>query len=73
MPGLPILSGKTIIKMLSNVGYVVARRESSHIRLVCVGRKAITIPDYRIVSKGLLRKILRDANLTVEQFVSLDM
>ena len=65
---LPILSGKEIIKALERCGYKVVRRESSHVRLSCAGRRPVTVPDYRVVSKGLLRKILRDAMLTPQSF-----
>ncbi|MEK7535523.1 MAG: type II toxin-antitoxin system HicA family toxin [Patescibacteria group bacterium] len=65
---LPALSGKEIVKTLEKCGYVVIRRESSHIRMFCLGRRSVTVPDYKIVSKGLLRKILRDAILTVADF-----
>jgi len=68
MPPLPVLSGREIVKILERCGYVVMRRESSHIRLACLGRRSVTVPDYRIVSKGLMRKILRDAILSVDEF-----
>lgn len=34
-------------------------------------RKEITVPDYRIIGRGLLRKILREAELSVSEFVRL--
>lgn len=71
MPQLPILSGKEIIKALSKIGYQVLRQRGSHIRLYCDGRKNITIPDYDAISRGLLRKILRDAELSTEEFLKL--
>ena len=65
---MPVLSGKEIIKALGRCGYTIVRRESSHVRLSCPGRRSVTVPDYRVVSKGLFRKILRDAVLSVEAF-----
>jgi predicted RNA binding protein YcfA (HicA-like mRNA interferase family) len=47
------------------------RQRGSHIRLACPGRPSITVPDYKVVGRGLLRKILRDAELSVEEFVRL--
>ena len=35
------------------------------------GRKSITVPDYKIIDKSLLRKIFRDAELTTEDFYKL--
>jgi len=68
MTQLPILSGKEIIKILSKIGYVEVRQRGSHIRLVCDNRKPITVPNYKSVDRSLLMKILRDAELTPEEF-----
>jgi len=71
MPQLPLLSGKEIIKTLSKIGYRVERQRGSHIRLVCPERRKVTVPNYSTVSRGLLRKILRDAELSLEEFYKL--
>jgi len=71
MPQLPILSGKEIIKALSKIGYHILRQRGSHVRLSCQNRKNITVPDYEAVSRGLLRKVLRDADLSAEAFIKL--
>ena len=71
MPQLPVLSGEEIIKILETIGYEKVRRQSSHIRLSHPERKSITVPDYKTVSRGLLRKILRDAELTPEEFIEI--
>jgi predicted RNA binding protein YcfA (HicA-like mRNA interferase family) len=68
---LPILSGRSIVKALTKVGYQEVRQRSSHMRLACPGRISITVPDYKVVGRGLLRKILRDAELSVEEFIKL--
>ncbi|MCK6462930.1 MAG: type II toxin-antitoxin system HicA family toxin [Candidatus Pacebacteria bacterium] len=68
MTQLPILSGKEIIKVLLKIGYTEVRQRGSHIRLACDGRKSITVPNYRSVDRSLLIKILRDAELTAEEF-----
>jgi len=71
MAQLPVLSGKEIIAVLEELGYYEKRRESSHIRLCCEGRSSVTVPDYSAISRGLLRKILRDAKLSPERFLEL--
>lgn len=71
MAGVPALSGREIVRALGIVGYRVIRKRGSHVRLSCAGKRSVTVPDYRIVSKGLLRKILRDADLSPEQFAAL--
>lgn len=68
MPDLPVLSGKEIIKALNTLGYRAVRQRGSHIRLSCPSRKSITVPDYKMVSRGLLRKILRDADVSPSDF-----
>jgi len=67
MTQLPVLKGREIIAALSKIGYTPNRQRGSHIRLEYPGRKSITVPNH-IVGRGLLRKILRDARLTVEEF-----
>ena len=71
MPELPILSGREIVKALAKIGYRTVRKRGSHVRLACPDRISVTVPDYRAVSKGLLRKVLRDALLSVEGFLRL--
>lgn len=68
MTRLPILSGREVIKVLNKIGYREIRQRGSHIRLSCTGRKSITVPDYKIISRGLLRKILRDAEILPKEF-----
>jgi predicted RNA binding protein YcfA (HicA-like mRNA interferase family) len=68
---LPILSGRAIVKALAGIGYQEVRQRGSHIRLACPGKISITVPNYKVVGRGLLRKILRDAELSVEEFMEL--
>ena len=68
MPRLPLLSGKEIIRALSKIGYREIRQRGSHIRLACSGKKSVTVPEYRVVGRGLLRKILRDTEISPDDF-----
>ena len=70
MTHLPVLYGKDIIEVLEKIGYKRVRQRGSHIRLKCQGKKSITVPNH-IVGRGLLRKILRDANLSPNAFINL--
>jgi predicted RNA binding protein YcfA (HicA-like mRNA interferase family) len=52
-------------------GFLVKRRESSHITLWHPERRcAVTVPDHgsRPLRRGMLRAVIRDAGLTVEEF-----
>lgn len=71
MPQLPLLSGKEIVKALIKLGYYENRQRGSHVRLVHESMRSVTVPNYDQVSRGLLRKILRDAELSVEDFIKL--
>ena len=71
MPPLPLCSGKEIINAFAGLGYCEARQRGSHIRLICPERPPVTVPNYGQVSRGLLRKILRDAEVSPEEFIKL--
>jgi predicted RNA binding protein YcfA (HicA-like mRNA interferase family) len=68
---LPVISGKDAVKTFTKLGYTTLRKKGSHIRMEHTtdkSKKKITIPDHKTLGKGLLRKILRDAEITVEEF-----
>lgn len=71
---LPIISGKEAIKAFEKIGYKVVRQKGSHIRLRDDSNqfhKPITIPNHKVLKPGLLRMLIKDANLTIEKFLSL--
>jgi len=71
MAKLPIVSGKQVIKALCKIDYCVARQKGSHVRLLHRTKDPVTIPNHKILGKGLLHKILRTAQLSAEDFISL--
>ena len=71
---LPVISGKDAVKTFEKLGYVQIRQTGSHIRMKHISdnsKKPITIPNHRVLGKGLLRKLLRDVEISVEDFVYL--
>lgn len=73
-PKLPVVSGQKVVRALERIGYHVVRQRGSHIRLrdeTEPSHLPVTVPDHRTVKPGLLRKILRDADLTTEEFIAL--
>lgn len=70
MTRLPQVSGRQVVKALEKVGYRTVRQKGSHIRLINDARSLlpISVPDHRIIGKGLLHKILRDAGLSADEF-----
>jgi len=75
MPKLPHLSGKVTIKAFQKLGYIQVRQKGSHVRLIhptkSTLRKPLSIPLHRTLGPGLLRKLIRDANVSVEEFTNL--
>jgi len=70
MAGLPILSADEVVKAFSSLGWVVARRRSSHIIMTKEGHIAtLSIPDRAEVARGTLRSLVRSAGLTAAEFV----
>ena len=71
MSRLSACSGLEIVKALARIGYRVARQRGSHFRLMCSGRTSVTVPNYPTISRGLLAKILRDAEVSSKEFKEL--
>ncbi|MEH2261136.1 type II toxin-antitoxin system HicA family toxin [Nostoc sp.] len=72
MSKLPSISGKDCVKALEKVGFYEKRRESSHIILRRDEPFAqVVVPDHQELAKGTLRAIIRDADLSVEEFIAL--
>jgi predicted RNA binding protein YcfA (HicA-like mRNA interferase family) len=71
MASLPVMSGRDAVKAFERLGWSVARQNSSHIIMVQPGQMAsLSIPDHKEVAKGTLRSLIRNANLTVDEFVA---
>lgn len=63
---LALIDGKKLIRLLNDRGFAVKRQKGGHVQLEDdIGRR-ITIPLHpgRQIGSGLLRKILRDAEMT---------
>jgi predicted RNA binding protein YcfA (HicA-like mRNA interferase family) len=72
MSKLPVVSGKQCIKTLGKRGFYFKRREGSHITLRRdVPFTQVVIPDHKELDRGTLRAIIRQAGLSVDEFVRL--
>ena len=71
MPKLPQISGKALVKVLLRLGYEAASQKGSHIRMSHPDKFSITIPNHKLIGKGLLRKIIRDMDISVEEFIKI--
>jgi predicted RNA binding protein YcfA (HicA-like mRNA interferase family) len=70
---LPAVSGKKMIKILSLKGFHVVRQRSSHVQMKDSNGRLATIPIHtnKDVSIGITLKILRDAEISREEFIEL--
>ena len=72
MSQLPVISGAECIKALEKVNYFVDRQRGSHVILIREEpRTTVTVPNHKELDKGTLRAIIRQAGLSVDEFVSL--
>ena len=72
MPKLPKLSGKEFIRYLELFGFVVIRQKGSHIilkRKTLAGDVGCVVPDHKELADGTMRGILKQAKLSVEEFI----
>ena len=71
---LPVISGRKVIKALAKIGFEVTGKKGSHIKLKKKfnGKVFIVIvPDHPELALGTLKSILRQANITKEDFLKL--
>jgi len=72
MSKLPSISGRACIKALERAGFVVRRQEGSHVILRRTQPFAqLVVPDHQELDRGTLRAIMRQADITVEEFLGL--
>ncbi|MEM2135647.1 MAG: type II toxin-antitoxin system HicA family toxin [Candidatus Jordarchaeaceae archaeon] len=73
MSKLPVVSGQKVVKALSKIGYEFDHQTGSHIilRHKDPPHRRLTIPKHKEIAKGTLRAIIKEAGLTVDEFVKL--
>lgn len=72
MSKLSSISGRACVKALERAGFVVRRQEGSHVILRRSQPFAqLVVPDHKELDRGTLRAIVRQADLTVEEFLGL--
>ena len=71
MSSLPVCSGRDAVKAFAKVGYLLDHQTGSHMIIRHTNRRRLTVPDHHELAKGTLRALIREAGLTVDQFVAL--
>ncbi len=72
-PRLPRVTAAEVIRVLERAGFALARQSGSHRLYKNAAGRRVTVPYHAgaVLHPKVLRSILRDAELTVEQFEAL--
>ncbi len=73
MPPLPVISGAEAVKAFGKIGYEFSHQTGSHmiLRSQEPPHRHLSIPNHKELGRGLLRGLIRDAVLTIEEFLKL--
>ncbi|MGD8623769.1 MAG: type II toxin-antitoxin system HicA family toxin [Anaerolineae bacterium] len=71
MPKLPTLKAREVVSALKRAGFYEARQRGSHLQLKR-GNLLVTVPMHSgDLNPGTLRSIIRQARMTVDEFLAL--
>lgn len=73
MTRLPSLTSKKIINVLEKAGFEVLRQKGSHAFLKHIDGRCTVVPIHHgeDIGRGLLRKILRDTEMSLDELLNL--
>ena len=73
MSKLPVVSGREAVRAFSQIGYELDHQTGSHmiLRQRVTPHRRLTVPAHRELAKGTLRALIRQAGLSVDDFVRL--
>ena len=73
MSKLPAISGEKALKAFKKMGFALDHKTGSHmiLRHEKPPYRRLTIPNHKELAKGTLRSLIREAGLTVDEFVNL--
>lgn len=73
MGRLANISGKEAVKAFEGAGWKIVGQVGSHLVMTKAGHRAnLSISQHKELSVGTLRALIRSANLTVDEFLSLE-
>jgi predicted RNA binding protein YcfA (HicA-like mRNA interferase family) len=67
----PRVSGKDVVRALSRVGFVFVSQRGSHVKLRNAAGRTVIVPMHSEIATGTLRSILRQAGLSLAEFLEL--
>ncbi|MFQ5433071.1 MAG: type II toxin-antitoxin system HicA family toxin [Nitrospinota bacterium] len=72
MSKLPVISGRECVRALQKTGFTIKRQTGSHI---IIRRDSpfsqVVVPNHKVLDRGTLRAILRQAGITVNDFINM--
>jgi predicted RNA binding protein YcfA (HicA-like mRNA interferase family) len=70
MAKLPVISGKEAVRAFEKDGWKIVRRaKSRHIIMKKEGMlTTLSIPEHKVLDRGLLRALIRDAYISIKKF-----
>ena len=69
---LRLCSGDEAVRKFQRAGWSIARQRGSHVMMIKSGYQyTLSIPQHSELGPGLLRKLIRQAGLTVDEFNAL--
>jgi predicted RNA binding protein YcfA (HicA-like mRNA interferase family) len=68
MPKLPLVSGNEVVRTLERLGFILLRQKGSHI-ILRRGPTGCVVPNHREIKTGTLSGILKQAGVSVEEFI----
>ncbi len=71
MPPLPVLSGDEFAKAMRRLDYDVDHMTGSHMILRQPSGRRLSVPRHKELDRGTLRSLIRQAGLTVKEFLDL--
>jgi predicted RNA binding protein YcfA (HicA-like mRNA interferase family) len=71
MPKPPVLKPREVCRILESLGFVVVRQRGSHMQYRHPDGRGTTVPNHpgRDVSPLILRQIIKDIRMTLEDFL----
>jgi predicted RNA binding protein YcfA (HicA-like mRNA interferase family) len=74
MTKLPSVTGKELVSILKKAGFEIIRQKGSHVFLRHSDGRVTVVPVHKgeTIGIGLLLKILRDVDITKEEFYKLN-
>jgi predicted RNA binding protein YcfA (HicA-like mRNA interferase family) len=68
MPKLPVVSGAEVIRALTRLGFEVVRQRGNHV-ILRSRQMGCVVPNHRELKTGTLSGILKQAGVSVEDFL----